>query len=1067
MKLRILVSIVALLIAAPVYSQTAAYQDNKFTTTPASPNSNVTAPDPVNPANAQGRQMQNLPQPGMQGTLTPTPTTVMNTLPMVQAEEVSRAEQEIQKSLAALTMALMRLEARVTELRRQADSPSKFDIERLEQDITLADDELYKLTIKSLTGLAELQRSEIQDRLFQLKLSMELLKRRWGGTETVFGMDFFSKAPPAELGTSGLVPSNYVIQNGDTLNILITSKLGAASEYKPVVNTSGHITVPGAGSLRVTGKTAHEVRDMISKSLSQRFSQLKVEVSVDMMSHIQVQVAGEVAKPGTYQLQGSSTVLAALYKAGGPTANGSFRNVQLVREGGRQVIDLYRFLLDGDKQQDALLRDGDMVFVPAVGPTIVVEGQVVRPARYEPDFPITLAQAVKMAGGVKPGGYTNTVAVERVENGEYRVLLDVPVNGAGQPMFQLQPGDVVTVSPVRPDRTNQVLITGPVTQEGTYGFSEGMRVSDLVKLARGLAPDKEVYGGRADIVRIDPLTGTELITFNLDAALKGDKDQDILLKRLDRVFIYSPDQVVFRPMLVTVTGSVAKPGVYKRTGGMRVSDAIAAAGGVTPQAYLTRADLLRYTDADKIELVRVNLQKALTGDPEANIQLHDRDELTIYSQDEAVWADRTVRIEGAVQRAGVYKRPANMRLSDLLFVSGGLLPEAEGEAEVARTDEAGVTNVIKVNVKDLVPQSEQDVLLKDRDLVTVPTVRDYLRTPEVVFLVGEVAKPGPYALLSPDEKISSVIERAGGLTENADPRGLMFLRQSEHLQNPQQEQDVDTILQRTKIFADKQFLIQLGKLGIRMPDSFEVQTASTAENMTRPGELVDTEKVEEYTSSQMGTDGWQVDKDTEAPSRLDIKDVMDKRRKEALKPEEVAAKMAEANPENQPSAMGPALADAEAGLFPSYEGRHRLAAVADSVRISVDLERALKDPYSGDNLPLRNGDRLFIPKVNNVVTVIGAVLHPHVFAADPGKGVSYYIQRSGGYSQEASKSHVVVVRSNGDALPLHAVKFVAPGDTIVVPTTGLIDVAKKWERWGGVTKVISEVLSSVFVLTRF
>jgi protein involved in polysaccharide export with SLBB domain len=148
-------------------------------------------------------------------------------------------------------------------------------------------------------------------------------------------------------------------------------------------------------------------------------------------------------------------------------------------------------------------------------------------------------------------------------------------------------------------------------------------------------------------------------------------------------------------------------------------------------------------------------------------------------------------------------------------------------------------------------------------------------------------------------------------------------------------------------------------------------------------------------------------------------------------------------------------------------GDDTLSQEEDVARISVNLDSALNDPVSPDNLTLRDGDRIRVPKVTNVVTVIGAVLHPHSFAAGGGKNAEYYIQRSGGFSPEASKGDVVVVRTNGDAMPMRSVKSVMPGDIIVVPTTGLIDITKKWEKVGNVTKVVSDILSSVFVLTRF
>ncbi len=156
---------------------------------------------------------------------------------------------------------------------------------------------------------------------------------------------------------------------------------------------------------------------------------------------------------------------------------------------------------------------------------------------------------------------------------------------------------------------------------------------------------------------------------------------------------------------------------------MRVSDVIAAAGGVRPQAYLIRANLIRRDADDKTTLLRIDLQAALNGDPDADFVLGDRDEITVFTYDEVQWQDRSVRIEGAVQRPGPYVRSENMRVSDLVFVSGGLLPEAARELEVARHAGNGENEVIAIDAASLVPYSEEDVLLEDGDVVTVPAVR--------------------------------------------------------------------------------------------------------------------------------------------------------------------------------------------------------------------------------------------------------------------------------------------------------------------------------------------------------
>ena len=987
---------------------------------------------------------------------------------MTQAEKQMMAEENFQRSLIGVKEVIGTLEERVRTMRAATSSPSQDDMDRITRDVSLMDNELQSLNPIGLSPLAQVQWSEQSDRVFNLKVQLNVMAQRWDSGNSVFGISFFTSSPPVANTDQRPVPESYRLRPSDKINVTILSKLGTRDERTVTVDNTGYISIPGAGKTLAAGKTASQLENALAGKVSGKFPQLRVQVTVAQMSSIQVQVSGEVARPGTYLLGGLSTVLNALYQAGGPTKSGTFRRIYLVRDREpKRQIDLYDFLINGSKKQDLPLKDGDLVFVGPVGPTVAVTGEVVRPARFEPTFPTTLGAMLKMAGGAKSSGYLQAVQVDRIIDNEYKVLLNQRMKVAdATSSFAIQPGDEIVVSSVKPDKTNQVSISGPVKAPGLYGLREKMRISDLVGLAQGFAADKEVYGGRADILRISPLTGTSIISVNLDKAMKGDQSDNVELAKLDRVFIYEPEQIVFRPKLVTVAGAVANPGTYKRTGGMKVGDAIAAAGGVLPSAHLARADLLRVDSQDRSVLVRVDLQAALNGDPEANLDLRDRDKLRIYSYDEVQWRDSKVRIEGAVQRPGVYVRSEGMRLSDLLFAAGGLLPEAAPVLEVARCAQGPQSKIVSVTLADREPIPDADLTLQDRDVVTVPTVNPSLRAPEVVFLSGEVASPGPYVLNSRDEKLADLIGRAGGLTKYADTNGLLFLRRRGSLEKPQQELDSDLILRKTRLFADKQFLTQLAKSGMTVPTDLLQSTNKSVEELAKPVEMTDKGQTAANAKGQVkgANNGGAVD--TTDKATLDL-----------LKNPEGPAKAKTALGEpikEQGKGTGSDKSGNNGGYIPSgsidYDPQSRVEELSqpeEVARISVNLDMALSDAKSADNLSLRDGDKILVPKLTNVVTVIGAVLHPHSFAAGGGKSVEYYIQRSGGFSAEAARNDVVVVRTNGDALPMKSVKGVMPGDMIVVPTTGLIDIAQKWEKVGNVTKVVSDILSSVYVLTRF
>jgi|GEM_PF-1037516 len=1020
---------------------------------------------------------------------------------LTQAEKVQQSEQQFQGTLAQIKDAVSSLDARIMDMRKDAAPPPAEDLNRVNQDLDIVDNELRSLAALAISPLAEVQRSDVQDKVFKLRMETEILKQRWADETPVFGMDFFSNSARLPETAPQPVPRNYRVRVGDKLCVLVTSSIGEQNDYHLTVDPRGAIQLPAFGRFTVAGSSVAAIERVIKAKVASRFKQLQVHVTVEDLTSIRVQVTGAVARPGTYVLSGMATVTSALYQAGGPTKAGTFRHIALERDGEpRRNIDLYDFLLNGAKKQDAMLEDGDLLFVPPVGPTFSIGGEVIRPGRFEADFPLTLSAALKLAGGAKPTGYTQTIQVERVQNGEYKALLAEPMNGAnGKTTFHLQPGDEVNVTSISPDRTNEVSIAGLVRSPGIYGYSDKMRVADLIKLAQGVSQDKEVYGGRADILRINSLKGTEIVSFNLDKALELDPEQNVPLHKLDRVFIYSPDQVVFRPMLITVAGSVAKPGIYKRTPGMRVSDAIAAAGGVLPQAHLQRADLVRRSESDASILEKVNLQAALNGDPTANIELKDRDELTISSDSDVSWHDRSVRIEGAVQRPGTYERSENMRVSDLLFMAGGLLPEAGDTGELARSTGAA-TEVTRVALQAGNAAKDPDILLKDRDVLTVPAINSYLRTPPVVYLTGEVARPGPYALSDNNEKLSDIIKRAGGLTNDADLHGMLFLRQKDSFENAQQQHDADLILATARIFAGKEYLVELAKLGMNVPPQLQQLIAPSGQQV-QPGEVVPDERLEHadgVAGQNQGQQQAQSQGQQQSPQQNQPQVPNNSGYKTLVMPQPVNANINNTSAVNsgasgtlpannsgsslanvlgalssgasdnsqtvEPSAMGAAVADLQ--LPANTPTNVDLAPLMSSARISVDLSKAVKDPNSPDNIIMRSGDRVFIPKQTDVVTVIGSVMHPHSFAAGPGRTADYYIERSGGYARDAATSQVIVVRANGDALPKASVKSVEPGDMIVVPNTGLVETAKKWERVAPVTKVISDILSSVYMLTK-
>jgi len=912
---------------------------------------------------------------------------------------------ELQKQIAEFDTTITDLENTVNQMRRSITEPRSEDISLIDRKLVLIRQQLQQLDSPSTDPLTKIRFSDYENRLRIVDQSLESLKQRSPSMLDVFGLSFFKNAIVNEEVDTKSVPARYKLRPGDKITIYWFGSLGGQRIYEKVVGDDGKILVPAIGKVKVAGMALSEAKSIIATQVKSQFKQITIDISVEALSKIVVQISGEVARPGTYSLQGTATVLSALYKAGGTTQSATFRHINIIHSNNdKQEIDLYDFFFNGSKAQDYPLSDGDSIFVPTVGSTISIGGEVTRPGRYEPNFPLTLQQALKLAGGSKPSSYTQTVTVERVVNGEYQVLLNAPTQGSkGASTFLLQPGDQITVTPTREDKTNRISIEGPLNAPGLYGYHDGMRISDLISLARGLAQDKEVYGARADILRLDTYKGTQIITFNLEKALKGDESNDISLKKLDRVVLYEPEQVVFRPRVIMVAGAVAKPGSYNRRIGMKIADAIAGAGGVLPETYLQRAEISRKKADNSEELINVDLQAALNGDSEANLLLEDRDKLTVYSFDEVMWKDRTVTVQGSVQRPGEYPRKANMKLSDVLFAAGGLLPTASDAAEVVRVTQSGAVQTTPVRIDSSHGRVEPDPVLADRDCINIPSINTAVLRPGSIILMGQVNHPGPYALTSRHLRISDVIKKAGGITDTADTQGMLLLRKKDSFDDSQRVTEVGAILTKMKALSDKEFVSQFARMGISVP-----------QNLVGSNDAAKSDPVQA---------------DVKTFNANDVQKTIEKQT------------LVEANGSSAESAV-------------------------KSVRISLDFKKALSDPDSPHNLELMDGDCIVVPKISPVVTVVGAVMNPGTYVCEPGKNPRFYLQKAGGFMPDAAQRYTTVVHANCESFNMSNVKEVMPGDTIVVPTAKLVDSASKLQNANSVTKIISDIMSSIFVLTR-
>jgi protein involved in polysaccharide export with SLBB domain len=584
------------------------------------------------------------------------------------------------------------------------------------------------------------------------------------------------------------VGPDYVLGPGDGLNIEIW---GSVSErLQRLVDRQGMLTLPETGGVQVAGKSLGEVQHLVLTALRTQYRDAQADVSLARLRNVRVYVVGDVVRPGAYDVSALSTPFNALYLAGGPTARGSIRMLRHYR--GSQLVeamDVYDLLLHGVRRGGQGLQAGDTIQVPPLGPEITVEGMVRRPAIYELNGETRLAEILELAGGVLTSGTLRHIEVERVLAHQSRTMLqlDLPEENneentqdkANQTLadFEVQDRDKILISPILPYSEKTVYLDGHVFHPGKYAYHDGMRLTDLIHSYSDLLP--EPAGEHAEIIRLNPPDYNPVVlAFNLSSAMAG-KDENLSLKPFDTVRIFGRFDFE-APPLVTVSGEVRHPGDHITNGKMYLRDAIFLAGGPTPDAALSDAQLIRKMRDGKLHVISVDLDKALSGDPKDNIALDPMDRIFIHKN--LAKADpASVKIEGQVAQPGKYPLGENMTASALVRLAGGLNRGAYLQtADLTRYEIRQGSGIVGEHstfalARALAGDPDTDVSLRDGDVLTIRELSGWNDVGATVAVKGEVLHPGSYGI-EDGERLSSILSRAGGFAPGAYPYGIVFER---------------------------------------------------------------------------------------------------------------------------------------------------------------------------------------------------------------------------------------------------------------------------------------------------
>ena len=542
----------------------------------------------------------------------------------------------------------------------------------------------------------------------------------------VFGYDFFqnpkiSFAPTINVPT----PESYIINTGDELLVEVWGAAESSTTQK--VDNQGNIILPMAGKVHVGGLNFVEAKARINTALRKiyagisapegSYAKVYTGVSIANIRTVKVNIIGEVEAPGTYSLSALSTVINALYASGGPTENGSFRNIQVVR-GGKTIahLDIYNFLLKGSQEGNINLNDQDVIIVPPYKNQVEVIGFVKREGIYEVKEGEKLSSLVDYFGGFKSNAYKDIMVVERIV-GAKREVKEVPFSDAGK--FAMQGGDKLLVHKLSDIYHNRITITGAVYQPGNYAYSEGMTVLDLIDKAAGVR--EEAYLNRAILFRSIDRVDKQSLNFSLKDLLE--KKQTIALQPNDSLHIYGRDSLIAKPM-VRIEGAVRKPQKFAYAKGLYPADLIIMAGGFIEGADQTQVQVARQLNDANFKTISKVYTVSLSKEGGDSIALEPNDIVTVHYEKGYV-PQQVVKIEGEVSFPGFYAiLSKEERISSLIERSGGLAPYAyvEGATLVRKKDK---------NEKDDKAQEKQLKKLKktDKDLTLIET-KEEEKTPE-------------------------------------------------------------------------------------------------------------------------------------------------------------------------------------------------------------------------------------------------------------------------------------------------------------------------------------------------
>jgi len=614
-----------------------------------------------------------------------------------------------------------------------------------------------------------------------------------------FGYDYFNDVSNRYVQGDVAVPPNYKVGPGDEINMILYGNNN--SNLSIEVTREGYIFIPDIGPVNVSGMTYSAIRETISSVIENRLIGTQVSVTLGELRSINISVLGEVNNPGVYTISGLSYLTNAVFYSGGVSSNGSLRNIQLRRNGETvSIFDFYDLLLKGDNSTDLQLEEGDVIFIPPVSKSksVGISGEIGRPGIYELHDDETVSDLINYSGMLKPNADKRSIEIQRIseKNDGYKLMR----LGADDDI-ELSNGDLLIIYPVTSKINNAVLVKGHFPKPGFYPWESGMKLSDLLTNSQDLLAFTDM--NYMLIVRGKTSNNNlRVYQVNLQKLFSGEMEENFTIEERDELLFFpsqlntdllstnliedfdDSDQETYGLQNAIRSRSVGEQNFLNtELGSSQDISAIYSEDGQESET-MESAQQLRFFEYKVLDYcnIKPDFIDNLINQPESDqsylLTRECRRELVEPIVDSFLLQGtedsprKIVNIYGNVNFPGSYPLAENTDLERAIDSAGG----AKGLTYV---DEVEINRRVFVN-KDMIQKNlivrlkENNTKLKPLDSIMVKEVSTATETVEIL---GEVFFAGTYPL-SKEETLLSLINRAGGLTAQANTKNLFFTRKS-------------------------------------------------------------------------------------------------------------------------------------------------------------------------------------------------------------------------------------------------------------------------------------------------